>query len=562
MSSRQRRFRREFRRESEVRLGQGGRSRSERTGERLRAGMTILAIAFVVVGLRLAEVSLFREPEARQVSTAEPLPTRGEILDRTGTILATTVSVPSVWLNPSGVRDPDRLATDLAELFPSLDRDTLEERIATGKRSERQFMWVRRHVSSARAAAAMRLGSPGLAIREETRRVYPQGRLTSHAVGYVNIDGRPMAGVERVGDPLIGDGPLRLTLDVRIQHAVRERLRAAMDRFRAVAAAGVVLEVASGEVLAQVSLPDFDPNHVRDATDPGMFDLSTQGVFEMGSTFKTFTVAAALDSGRATLNSQFDATKPIKRGRFTINDYHPEERWLRLSEVFVHSSNIGTVQVAEDLGQEEHWAYLDRLGLLNSITSPGIRSAYPKLPDAWGEVQRATVSYGHGIAVSPLHLAAAVAAVVGDGFYRPPRLVRTRDRIPPTATIRPETVRQMRMLLRQVVLHGTAGLADIGNYEVGGKTGTAQKVVNGRYRRGARTNSFAAAFPMSAPRYVIVVLLDEPKAAPGTHGFASAGWNAAPLAGSVVAGIAPILGVSPAPLEPLDPGALTQVALR
>ena len=371
-----------------------------------------------------------------------------------------------------------------------------------------------------------------------------------------------MAGVERVGNRLIGEGPLQLTLDVRIQHALRERLRVAMDRFQAVAAAGVVLEVSSGEVLAQVSLPDFDPNRVHDATDPGMRDLSTQGVFEMGSTFKTFTVAAALDAGRATLNSQFDATKPIKRGRFTINDYHPEERWLRLSEVFVHSSNIGTVQVAEGLGQEEHWDYLGRLGLLNSINSPGVRSAYPKLPDAWGQVQRATVSYGHGIAVSPLHLAAAVAAVVGDGFYRPPRLVRTHDRIPPTAAFRSETVRQMRTLLRQVVLHGTAGLADIGNYEVGGKTGTAQKVVNGRYRRGVRTNSFVAAFPMSAPRYIVVVLLDEPKAAPGTHGFATAGWNAAPLAGSVVAGIAPILGVSPAPVEPLDPGALTQVALR
>jgi cell division protein FtsI (penicillin-binding protein 3) len=553
---------RKYRREPVVSLWQSGRSRSERTGERLRVGMTILAIAFVVVGLRLGEVAWSGVPESRPVHATEEAPVRGEIFDRNGTMLATTVLVPSVWVNPADVRDPAKLAAQLGAVFPQLDPARLEQRIVDGKQRGRQFLWVRRHARPTRAEAAMRIGSPGLYIQHEQRRVYPQGRLTSHAVGYVNIDGRPQAGVERVSDRTIRKRPVHLTLDLRVQHVLRDRLQAAMGRFQAVAAAGVVLEIGTGDVLAQVSLPDFDPNDVQDADDPGMLDLGTQGVFEMGSTFKTFTVAAALDAGQAQVDSHFDATEPIKIGRYTINDYHPEERWLRLSEVFVHSSNIGTVRVAEALGEENHWDYLERLGLLRAIEAPGLRTAHPRLPDAWGDVQRATVSYGHGIAVSPMHLAAAVAAVVGDGRFRPPHLLKSEPSAPATGALRPSTVRQMRTLLRQVVQHGTAGLADIGNYEIGGKTGTAQKVVNGRYRRGARTNSFAAAFPMSAPRYVVVVLLDEPKAAPGTHGFATAGWNTAPLAGSVVASVAPILGVPPVPAGSPGSDALTQVALR
>ena len=553
---------RKYRREPVVSLWQSGRSRSERTGERLRVGMTILAIAFVVVGLRLGEVAWSGDPDARPVHATEEVPVRGEIFDRHGTMLATTVLVPSVWVNPADVRDPAKLAAQLGAVFPRLDQARLERRIVDGQQRGRQFLWVRRHARPSQAEAAMRIGSPGLYVQDEKRRVYPQGRLTSHVVGYVNIDGHPQAGIERVSDRTIQQRPVHLTLDLRVQHALRDRLQAAMERFQAVAAAGVVLEIGTGDVLGQVSLPDFDPNDVQDAQDPGMLDLGTQGVFEMGSTFKTFTVAAALDAGQAEVDSHFDATEPIKIGRYTINDYHPEERWLRLSEVFVHSSNIGTVRVAEALGEENHWDYLGRLGLLGTIEAPGLRTAHPRLPDAWGDVQRATVSYGHGIAVSPMHLAAAMAAVVGDGRFRPPRLLQSEPSAPATGALHPSTVRQMRTLLRQVVQHGTAGLADIGNYEIGGKTGTAQKVVNGRYRRGARTNSFVAAFPMSAPRYVVVVLLDEPKAAPGTHGFATAGWNTAPLAGSVVAGVAPILGVPPVPAVLPDADALTQVALR
>ncbi len=553
---------RKYRREPVVSLWQSGRSRSERTGERLRVGMTILAIAFVVVGLRLGEVAWSGHPDTRPVHATEEVPVRGEIFDRHGTMLATTVLVPSVWVNPADVRDPAKLAAQLGAVFPRLDQARLERRIVDGQQRGRQFLWVRRHARPSQAEAAMRIGSPGLYVQDERRRVYPQGRLTSHVVGYVNIDGRPQAGIERVSDRTIQKRPVHLTLDLRVQHALRDRLQVAMERFQAVAAAGVVLEIGTGDVLGQVSLPDFDPNDVQDARDPGMLDLGTQGVFEMGSTFKTFTVAAALDAGQAEVDSHFDATEPIKIGRYTINDYHPEERWLRLSEVFVHSSNIGTVRVAEALGEENHWDYLGRLGLLGAIEAPGLRTAHPRLPDAWGDVQRATVSFGHGIAVSPMHLAAAMAAVVGDGRFRPPRLLRSEPSTPSTGALHPSTVRQMRTLLRQVVQHGTAGLADIGNYEIGGKTGTAQKVVNGRYRRGARTNSFVAAFPMSAPRYVVVVLLDEPKAAPGTHGFATAGWNTAPLAGSVVAGVAPILGVPPVPAVLPDADALTQVALR
>ncbi len=553
---------RKFRREPVVSLWHRGRSRPEQASDRLRAAMTVLAIAFVAVGLRLGDVAVFGDSRPRSAATAGEAPVRGKILDRNGTLLATTVWVPSVWINPLHVRDPERLAEQLGGIFPELDADRLRQRIGAARREDRQFLWVRRHAGPAQAEAAIRIGSPAIYVREEKRRVYPQGRLAAHAVGYVNIDGEPQAGFERVGDSSVRQGPVRLTLDVRVQHVLRSRLQAAMERFRAKAAAGVILDIASGDVLASVSLPDFDPNRVQDAEDPGMLDLGTQGVFEMGSTFKTFTVAAALDTGRSAINSHFDATEPIRIHGYTINDYHPEKRSLRLSEVFVHSSNIGTVRVAEALGEADHKEYLRRLGLLRDIRGAGIRTPPPRLPVTWGRVERATVAFGHGIAVSPMHLAAAAAAVVGDGQYRAPRLLHTGQ--PPRSehVFRPSTVRQMRTLLRQVVLHGTAGLSDIGNYEIGGKTGTAQKVVNGRYRRGVRTNSFVAAFPMRAPRYVVVVLLDEPKAAPGTHGFATAGWNAAPLAGAVVAGVAPLLGVPPVPVEIPDPVSVTQVALR
>ncbi len=553
---------RKYRREPVVSLWQRGRSRSERTGERLRAAMTMLAIAFVAVGLRLGEVAVSGGPASRPVTAAGGIPVRGEIFDRHGTLLATTVPVPSIWVNPAHVRDPGWLAAQLGGVFSELDAGRLAQRIAAARREGRQFLWIRRHAGPTRAERAMHIGSPGLHVREERRRVYPQGRLTAHAVGYVDIDGRPQAGFERIGDPALRAGPVYLTLDLRVQYVLRDRLQDAMERFRAAAAAGIVLDIASGDVLASVSLPDFDPNRLREAEHPALLDLGTHGVFEMGSTFKAFTVAAALDSGRSALDSRFDATEPIRIRGHTISDYHPEERTLRLSEVLVHSSNIGTVRVAEVLGEEAHRKYLGRLGLLQEIRGAGLRTAPPRLPADWSLLERATVAFGHGIAVSPMHLAAATAAVVGDGQYRAPRLQRTGAPRRTEHVFRPSTVRQMRTLLRQVVLHGTAGLADVGNYEIGGKTGTAQKVVDGRYRRGARTNSFVAAFPMRAPRYVVVVLLDEPKAAPGTHGFATAGWNAAPLAGEVVAGVAPLLGVPPAPQEAPAPFSIAQVAWR
>jgi cell division protein FtsI (penicillin-binding protein 3) len=333
-----------------------------------------------------------------------------------------------------------------------------------------------------------------------------------------------------------------------VQHAVRDELQVAKDHFKAIAAAGLVVDVDTGEIVSMVSLPDYDPNKPGKSIDKTRLNRLTTGVFEMGSTFKALTVAMALDSGKVNLSSRFDATAPLQYGTFTINDFHPQRRVLTTSEVFIHSSNIGSARMALAVGVEGHKAFLKKMGQLDRLRTELPESAEPLLPKNWGELSTVTIAFGHGLSVAPLQSVMATAALVNGGRLIPPTfLKRSAEEAREIAkqVIKPETSRQMRYLMRLNVEKGTARRAEVEGFYVGGKTGTSEKVVNGRYAKDKVLTAFMGTFPADKPRYLLLVLLDEPKATPETQGYATSGYNAVPAAGKIIARIAPLLGLMP-----------------
>jgi cell division protein FtsI (penicillin-binding protein 3) len=394
------------------------------------------------------------------------------------------------------------------------------------------------------------LGIPGLHFQREERRVYPQGSLTSHIVGFAGTDSVGLGGLEKQFDGMLRDGaqPLKLSLDVRIQHILREEIGRQMVKFDGIGGAGVMLDANTGEVIAMVSLPDFDPNLTGTAAEDARFNRATLGVYEMGSTFKIFNTALALDSGSATMKSGYDATNPIRIARFTINDYHAKRRWLSVPEIFMYSSNIGSVKMALDFGSDAQRGFMDKLGFLAPVSVELPERGTPMAPSPWRQINTMTIAFGHGIAVSPLHLASGVASIVNGGT-RWPVTVLKRDpavRAVGKQVISKRTSKQMRQLLRLVVENGTGRKAAAEGYLVGGKTGTAEKPgKSGAYARKALLSSFVAAFPIHDPRYVVLVMIDEPKGNKESHGYATGGWVAAPAVRRIVSRSAPLLGLFP-----------------
>ncbi len=399
------------------------------------------------------------------------------------------------------------------------------------------------------------LGIPGLHFEIEERRVYPHDRAAAHVLGLTDVDGRGIAGVEKTFDSELAAGKtLRLSLDVRVQDMLRQEMVAAVREFRAIGAAATVLDVRTGEVLGMISLPDFDPNAPGEDDDDARFNRAAKGVYEMGSTFKLFTVAMALDSGTTTLRGGYDASKPLRVAHFTIRDFHAENRWLSVPEILVHSSNIGAAQMALDVGGPTQRRYLGRLGLLTTAAVELPESGKPLTPKPWRDINTMTVGFGHGIAVSPLQLTTAVAAVVNGGLWRPPTvLVRGGESLPAGERVfSARTSAQLRGLMRLVVRYGTGRKADVPGYQVGGKTGTAEKLIAGRYRRDARISSFVGAFPIDAPRYVVLAMIDEPKGNKSTLNYATGGWVAAPVVGRLITRIASLYGIAPRVDEELE----------
>ena len=518
----------------------------------------LFAVCFAVLAGRLVAVTLlaggeeprFARPDRTLTGLAHgpALVNRAAVTDRSGVLLATNLRTASLYANPRDVPDPRGAAARLVRVLPGLGQSVIERRLASNK----SFIWLKRNLTPRQQDAVNRLGIPGLNFQTEEHRVYPHGRLAAHVVGFTDVDNNGIAGIEKAFDetlrqPAPGDPALALALDVRVQHALRDELDRAVGLFRPVGAAGLVLDVQTGEVLAMVSLPDFDPNQPGGAPAAARFNRVTLGVYEMGSTFKTFTTAMALDAGVVRMSSGFDASHPLRAARFVIRDFHGQNRWLTVPEIYMYSSNIGAAKMARALGTERQRTYLARLGLLDKPALELPEVGAPLLPRQWHEVETLTIAYGHGLAVSALQLASAVGAVVNGGLMVAPTLIRRPDDQPVVATrvIANRTSGQIRRLMRLVVAQGTGRLAASPGYLVGGKTGTAEKPSAGRYDRNALITSFVAAFPMTAPRWVVLVLLDEPRGTPETGNRATGGLTAAPVAGRVITRIAPILGLDP-----------------
>ncbi|MGE0153998.1 MAG: peptidoglycan D,D-transpeptidase FtsI family protein [Reyranellaceae bacterium] len=525
---------------------------------RLTLGAGVFALAFAVIGLRLVDLSLLRdgaEPRLALAAAGGALAMeRAEILDRNGIVLATSIPTASLYANPHLVQEPAEAARKLAKVLPGSSEAELLARL----KADRSFVWLKRNLAPREQQLVNALGIPGLDFQREERRIYPQGDLVAHVVGYAGVDNIGLAGVEQFFDGKLRAGdPVTLSIDVRLQRALRQELHATMRKFSAIGAAGIVMDARTGEILSLVSLPGFDPNTPKTIDEVSLFNRATLGVYEMGSTFKIFNTAMALDSGRVTMGSSFDATAPIKIGGFTINDDHAQNRWLTVPELFKHSSNIASAKMAVQVGIETQQAFFDKMGFLKPVKLELPESAAPLYPQTWRPINAMTIAFGHGMAVTPVHLAMGVAGVANNGVMQKPTLLRRPEGAPVAGKriIEPATARHMRYLMRLVVEEGTGKKADVPGYQPGGKTGTSEKVgAHGGYRKKALLSTFAGAFPMSDPRYVVIVSIDEPKGIKETFGFATAGWVAAPAFAAMVNRIAALYGIMPLE-EPVPPKA-------
>ncbi|MEZ5812069.1 MAG: penicillin-binding protein 2 [Rhizobiaceae bacterium] len=532
------------------------KSTGARARSRLLMSMALFMAIFAVIGGRLAYFGMIDPDTRRPVASNRNLVSRPDIVDRNGEVLATDIKTASLYAEPRRIVDADEAVELLTTVLPDLDINTTYRRLRSGG----GFAWLRRELTPRQQNEIQKLGIPGIGFRTEKRRFYPGGPTASHVLGLVNIDNQGTAGMEKyIDDQGFADlqaagltagadlEPVKLSIDLRVQHIVRDEISRAMERFHAIAAGAVVLNVRTGEVVAMASLPDYDPNNPYNALEKDRLNRMSAGVFEMGSTFKTFTTAMALDSGKVHLGDKFDARKPIRIARFTIHDFHGKHRWLSVPEIFIYSSNIGTAKMADVIGTEGHRAFLKRIGLLDRLHTELPEVAHPTEPKQWKKLNSITISFGHGMATTPLQTAVAAAALLNGGRLIQPTFLPRSEReaeLAGTQVVDPATSNMMRYLFRLNVEKGSGRRADVPGYFVGGKTGTAEKVVNGRYVSNKRFNAFLAGFPINDPQYVVLVILDEPKPEKPGAG-ATAGINAAPTVAGIIGRAAPLLGVKP-----------------
>jgi cell division protein FtsI (penicillin-binding protein 3) len=521
-------------------------------------GLVFCGVYLSIVG-RLAAIGFWggekvNAHHASDVTASNPRP---DILDRNGEVLATDLQAVSVFAEPNKLVDKDEAVELITSVLPDLDARALREKFSKRK----GFVWVKRDITRAQREGIYHLGLPGVGFLDEKRRIYPNGYAAAHILGAVNTENIGIAGIEKyidthglaalrdAGLPLTGDSlkPVQLSLDLRAQHALRDELEKGMIHFKAKAGGGAIMDVNTGEVIAMVSLPDFDPNKPVDALDPNNINRMTVGVYEMGSTYKALTTAMALDVGKITLNSTIDTRSNLRYGRFTIHDFHATHRVLTVPQVFAHSSNIGTAKEALMVGVEGHKAFLKKAGQLERMRTE-LESAEPLYPKHWGELNTVTIAFGQGINVAPLQAAMAVCAIVNGGHLETPTFLRRTEQealAQSTQLIKPMTSEQMRYILRFNAEQGSGKAANIPGYYVGAKTGTAAKIIHGHYSANKNFTTFTAVLPVDKPKYLFLVVYDEPQAVQGTYGFSTAAWNAGAVAGHIIDRVAPILGIPP-----------------
>lgn len=539
--------------------------RRKQARQRVAIMIAIFSAVYLVIGGRLLQYGLSEPVVSASIGgNVNAVASRPNIVDRNGELLATDLHMVSLYADPRRIVDADEVVEKLALVIPNLDWGDVHRKL----RSSTAFQWLRRQLTPKQQADILALGIPGIGFRPEKRRFYPGGATASHIVGHVNVDNQGLAGMERYLDQQgLADlraagltdnarlAPVRLSIDLRVQNIVRDVVAKAMADYQAEAAGAVILDVETGEVLAMASVPDYDPNapsrtladgSIDKEYEKGWFNRISNATFEMGSTFKSFTLAMGLDADKITLNSVVDASRPIRMGGFTIRDFRGKNRPLSIPEVFQYSSNIGTAAVADMVGIEGHQQFLTRLGLLSKLATemPGV--ATPTQPRTWKKINSVTISFGHGIATTPLQTAVAAAALMNGGFLIPPTfLPRTKEEAQALATrvLKDKTSADMRFLYDWNGQRGSGRNAQVEGFYVGGKTGTADKVINGRYAKNINFNAFVAAFPMDKPRYIVLSIIDAPKT--GERGGRTAASTAAPMIKAILQRVAPLLGVQP-----------------
>ncbi len=527
---------------------------------RIRLLGIMFSVMFIAIATQLSNLTLRKSGEAvnPEVAAREAVRPRPDIVDRNGVVMATDIAVASLFSDPRKISDIDEAVELLTATLPELDAKTLREKLTMPGRA---FVWLKRQASPEERDAVYNLGIPGVGYVNERKRVYPLGRLAAHTIGYVDVDTKGIAGIEKflddqgalytasLSEPSTQTtAPAQLAMDTRVQHAVTDEVTKAVVKFKAKAGGGIILDTETGEIIALAYTPDYNPNSDDKRLTSEQQNKLTSGVYELGSVIKAVTFAMAFDYGTANLQSTYDARFPLVIGKARISDFHAQRKVMTVPEVFTNSSNIGTAKMALQVGLEGHLEFLKRVGLLDKLITEVPETARPLLPKNWGRLASATASFGHGFAVQPLQGLSVISDIINGGMAVPPTFLRrTKEEAAGLAhrIVKPETSEKMRYLFRLNVTDGTASKADVIGYRVGGKTGTAEKVIKGRYSKEHSLATFIGAFPMDHPKYAIFIMLDEPKALPETYGFATAGWNAVPTASKIIERVAPLLGVTP-----------------
>lgn len=534
--------------------------------QRLMILMLLFMAAFFLVSVRLVYFALFDTGSRSGAGANAFVPARADIVDRNGVPLARTIDGYSIRVVPEKLlNNRQYLADELHKIFPDMPRAEL-----LAKLSGPRPTYIRRRALPDQVAAVNAIGDVGFDFPREKERLYPQLSLAAHVLGFTNADGSGVTGVEgafdgRLLDEATRGEPLALSIDARVQGVLESELGSAVTNLEALGGAGIILDVHTGEIAAMTSLPTYNPNKLVPNNMAARRNAVTHNLYELGSTFKPLTVAAAIDAGTVTsMARRYDATAPLAIAGFRIRDSHPSRRWLNVPETLIHSSNITTARIADELGRENMEAMFRKLDF---DTRPKIdlkERAFPLWPKDWGRLTTMTTGYGHGIAVTPLHLASAYAALVNGGIYRPATITKLGDAAPPKGrrVFKAATSARMRQLLRLIVSDGTGKKAEAPGFRVGGKTGSAEKPGAGGYRRSSVVATFAAAFPMDNPRYVVLVMIDEPKGNAYSSGQRTAGWTAAPVVSKVVMRAGPMLGVFPDESRDVDVSELTPLLWR
>jgi cell division protein FtsI (penicillin-binding protein 3) len=543
-------------------------SKRDKSTRRIKLIACGFALIYCVVAGKLIYFGMHPElrQAMRQAASDTVAAARPDILDRNGAILATDIKVTSIFAEPRRIIDRDDAIEQLTAIFPDLDPQGLRNKL----NSRKGFVWVKRAVTQKQQQDVYHLGLPGIGFMQENKRVYPNGPIAAHVLGYANLDGIGISGLEKYID---GEGladlhdagfdlttqdlkPVVTSLDLSATYAVRDELAKGIDKFKAKAGAAAILDVNTGEVIAMASLPDFDPNDPVDALDPERINRLSVGVYEMGSTFKALSLAMALDSGKVTLNSKIDARDSLRYGGFTIHDFHAQHRVLSVPEVFTYSSNIGAARLALMVGVDAHKAFLRKMGQLTRLRTELPESAEPLVPKNWGELSTMTIAFGQGLNVAPLQALMAVGALVNGGtLITPTFLKRSEEDAKRDApqVVKPETSESLRYLMRLNAEIGSAKKADIDGYFVGGKTGTADKNIHGHYLKDKVLTTFMAIVPADKPRYLFFTMLDEPQGLPETGGYRTAAWNSGTITGKIIERVGPLLGVAPRFVPPSQP---------